>query len=121
MSWFIDPIKNHYADFSGRVSRKTYWMFFLTYVILAVVIAVTEALIGTNFIGLIFALALLIPAIAIASRRLHDTGLSGWVQLITFIPFLGAVILIVLLVRKSKPGDNKYGPNPNGEMVSADV
>jgi len=117
MSWFIDPIKNHYADFSGRVSRKTYWMFFLTYIILAVVISVIEALMGTNFIGLIFAFALLVPAIAIGARRLHDTGLSGWWQLINFIPLLGAIILIIMLVRKSEAADNKYGPNPNGAVA----
>ncbi len=117
LNWFIDPVKHHYADFSGRVSRKTYWMFVLVYIILAIAIAIVESIIGLNILGLIFSLAILVPSIAIATRRLHDTGLSGWFQLIALIPILGAIVLIVLLVRKGEAGANKYGPSTDGSVA----
>jgi uncharacterized membrane protein YhaH (DUF805 family) len=57
-------------------------------------------------------LVLLIPSLAAAARRLHDTGRSGWWQLIGLIPLLGAIVLIVFLVQDSEAGDNAYGANP---------
>ncbi|MGL6197016.1 MAG: DUF805 domain-containing protein [Thermoguttaceae bacterium] len=59
----------------------------------------------------IFNLYIIIPTIAVTARRLHDIGQSGWLQLITFVPF-GGLILFVLLILDSKPGANQYGPNP---------
>jgi len=118
-NWFIDPVKHHYADFSGRVSRQAYWMFVLVYIVLAIAIAIVESVIGLSILGFIFALAVLVPSIALAARRLHDTGLSGWFQLIALIPFLGAIILIVLLARKGEAGANKYGPSTDGSVAPA--
>ena len=63
------------------------------------------------FLALIFALAMLVPSISIAARRLHDTGRSGWWQLISLIPLIGAIVLIVFLVQDSHE-ENQYGPNP---------
>lgn len=113
LNWFIDPVKNHYADFSGRASRKDYWMFALVYVILSAIVAVIEGVLHINFLGIIFALIVLVPVLAIGARRLHDTGLSGWWQLLSLIPVAGALILMVLLVRKGEESANKYGMNPH--------
>ena len=53
-----------------------------------------------------------IPSLAVTVRRLHDTGKSGWWLLIAFIPFIGAIVLLVFLVQDSHPGTNEWGPNP---------
>jgi len=66
-------------------------------------------------------LAILLPSFAIAARRLHDTGRSGWWQLIVLIPIVGLIVLIVFLVLDSEAGTNKYGPNPKGMMPGASM
>jgi uncharacterized membrane protein YhaH (DUF805 family) len=101
-----------YAVFSGRARRMEFWMFVLFYVIIAVVLAVVDAMIGMPILGSIFMLALLVPSLAVGARRLHDIGKSGWWQLLVLVPLIGAIILIVFWVLDSKPGDNEYGPNP---------
>ena len=110
MEYFIGAIKQ-YATFSGRARRKEYWMFYLFYMIFYITLAVIDGVFGTIFLSSIFALALLIPSISIAARRLHDTGRSGWWQLIILIPIIGAIVLIVFLAQDS--GDeNEYGISP---------
>jgi uncharacterized membrane protein YhaH (DUF805 family) len=65
----------------------------------------------------LFALVMLVPSISIATRRLHNTGRSGWWQLISVVPLIGIIVLIVFLVQDSKQ-DNEYGPNPKtSEMI----
>lgn len=60
----------------------------------------------------LYALAVFIPSLAVVVRRLHDIGKSGWMYLIIFIPLIGAIWILVLLLKDSELGDNKYGPNP---------
>ena len=116
MDYFIGALKK-YADFNGRARRKEYWMFVLMYIILTIVLVFVESLLGLGIFSAIFALALIVPSISIAARRLHDTGRSGWWQLISFIPLIGAIVLLVFLVQDSHE-DNEYGVNPKG--VSAE-
>lgn len=106
MDYFIGALKK-YADFSGRARRKEYWMFILTYIIINVVLAV----LGLNVISMLVGLGLLIPSISIAARRLHDTGRSGWWQLIALLPLIGFIVLIVFLVQDGQE-TNDYGVNP---------
>ena len=110
MEYFIDALKK-YADFTGRASRKEYWMFMLFYLILLIGCFVLGAVLGAFFIGPIFALGMMMPCISIAVRRLHDTSRSGWWILIKLIPLIGTIILIVFLVQDSHE-ENQYGPNP---------
>lgn len=126
MNWYLKVIKN-YAVFSGRARRKEYWMFALFNLIFIVIAAVLDNILGTTFkmdlggaqsinlpygyLYLLYALAVLIPGLAVAVRRLHDIGKSGWMFLIVLIPFVGAIWLLVLMVLNSK-AENKYGPNP---------
>lgn len=110
MEYFIGALKK-YADFTGRARRTEYWMFILFYMIFYIVLGVIDALIGSIVLTAIYSLALLIPSISIAARRLHDTSRSGWWQLIILIPLLGIIILIVFLVLDSHD-KNKYGENP---------
>ena len=106
MDYFLDALKK-YADFTGRASRKEYWIFILVYLIINIVLAV----LGLDFISLIAGLGLLVPSMSIAARRLHDTGRSGWWQLIVLIPVIGIIVLIVFLAQESH-GSNDYGDNP---------
>jgi len=108
MEHFIDAIKN-YKDFSGRSTRKEYWMFILYYVIASFAVNVIDYFFGIEFLSFIFAIFILIPSISVATRRLHDTSRSGWWQLIALIPVLGVIVLIVFLVKDSHD-ENQYGP-----------
>ena len=110
MEHFIDALKK-YADFSGRATRKQYWMFVLFYVIIYIALTVIDVVLQTFVLGVIFSLALFIPSLSVAARRLHDTGRTGWWQLIYLIPLIGLIIMIVFLVQDSHD-ENQYGPNP---------
>ncbi|KVX01594.1 DUF805 domain-containing protein [Shewanella frigidimarina] len=106
MDYFVGALKK-YADFTGRARRKEYWMFILVYTIINIVLAV----LGLETISMIVSLALLVPSLSIAARRLHDTGRSGWWQLILLIPLIGLIVLIVFLAQDSHDA-NDYGVNP---------
>ena len=110
MEYFIDAFKR-YADFTGRAKRQEYWMFILFYLIFYLMLSVIDAVIGTPVLSSLYSLALFVPTISIAARRLHDTSRSGWWQLIALIPIIGAIVLIVFLAQDSHE-DNEYGPNP---------
>lgn len=121
MDWYLKVIRN-YVGFSGRARRKEYWMFVLFNIIISIVLAMVDGMLGlkvggeqgAGLLGLIYSLAILLPSIAVGVRRLHDTGRSGWWMLIAFVPFIGFIVLIVFFVLDSQPGSNEYGPNPKG-------
>ncbi|MET1076764.1 MAG: DUF805 domain-containing protein [Pseudomonas sp.] len=112
MNWYLDVLKQ-YAVFNGRARRKEYWMFFLINLVISMVLAWVDSLIGMSLLSIIYGLALLVPSIAVGIRRLHDTNRSGWWMLIALVPFAGIVLLVFLAI-DSTPGDNQYGPNPKG-------
>lgn len=118
MEWYLKVLKQ-YADFSGRARRKEYWMFVLFNMIFAIAAIVLDNVMGLAFedigygpIYLIYLLVIFIPGLAVAVRRLHDTGNSGWMMLLAFLPIIGAIWLFVLFVTDSQGGSNKYGSNP---------
>lgn len=107
--WFWDPVQRHYVDFSGRASRQAFWQFTIAYFSLAFIISSVEALLGTVFISIVTSFTLLLPSLAITTRRLHDTGLSGWWQLVGFVPLVGIFVLMALLARRGVDGPNDFG------------
>ena len=112
MNWYLEVLKK-YAVFEGRARRTEYWMFFLINIIIAFAIGFIEGLLGSpGVVGIIYSLGVLIPGIAVAVRRLHDTDRSGWWLLIGFIPLIGAIVLLIFLVQDSTPDQNSYGSNP---------
>lgn len=114
MNWYIEALKK-YVVFSGRARRKEYWMFVLFNVIIYIVLFFLETLIGgPGIVAYLYCLAVLLPGISVGVRRLHDISRSGWWILIGFIPVIGTIILIIFMILDSKPGENKYGPNPKG-------
>lgn len=137
MHWFLDPITKHYADFTGRATRKQYWMFILYYLIVFFGVALVlgslqilslpskggplnEIVVPLLFgvVLLIMLIGLFIPMIALAVRRLHDTGRSGWWILLSLIPYIGGIILLVFYCLPSMPGRNKWGDNPYSVEVA---
>jgi uncharacterized membrane protein YhaH (DUF805 family) len=118
MSLYLSVLKQ-YAVFSGRARRKEYWLFILFNIILAMFALILDNILGMAFSGfkfgviyVAFILAVLIPTIAVAVRRLHDIGKSGWMAFVSLIPVVGAIWLLILMVKDSFPGENQYGPNP---------
>ena len=131
MDWMLMPYRR-YADFSGRSRRMEFWMFqlfvlgvyFVGFVLMMMGMpesaydpyAGSQPEPGAMFwLGLafitIFGLASFIPSLAVAVRRLHDQGKSGWFLLISFIPFGGLVLLVFYFIEGDR-GENQYGPDP---------
>ena len=113
MNWYLEVLKK-YAVFQGRAGRKEYWYFILFYILTYIVLAIIDGMTGTfsDGIGLLsglYSLATLIPSLAVAVRRLHDTNRSGWWLLISLVPIIGAIVLLVFMVQESQPGNNQYG------------
>jgi uncharacterized membrane protein YhaH (DUF805 family) len=99
----------NYANFSGRSTRAEYWFATLANLLIYVVLAILTLALKTPILYIIFALAVIIPGLAIAFRRLHDTDRSaGWL-FIGFIPFIGVIWLLVLYCQPSTPGSNRFG------------
>ncbi|MFN7177065.1 MAG: DUF805 domain-containing protein [Thermaurantiacus sp.] len=118
-----------YADFQGRARRAEYWWFILFAVIGTILTVLVDALIGGAITGgdvglpvfqVAFSLGILLPSLAVAVRRLHDTDRSGWWYLIAFVPFVGVIVLIIFFVQRGTAGPNRFGPDPlAGEPVVA--
>ncbi|HHO65646.1 MAG TPA: DUF805 domain-containing protein, partial [Epsilonproteobacteria bacterium] len=109
--YFLDTIKNRYAKFDGRASRSEFWYFILFYALINIALALVDFLVLNPMLGatpdqaaqggileIIFALAMLVPSLALAIRRLHDIGKSGWWYLIVFIPIVGVLALLYFFV-----------------------
>ncbi|MFF0381639.1 DUF805 domain-containing protein [Streptomyces sp. NPDC004286] len=110
MHWYVDVLKK-YAVFSGRARRQEYWMFVLFNLIISIVLSILDNALDINILGSIYTLAVLLPSIAVAVRRLHDTGRSGW-WLLLVLTLIGAIVVIVFLALEGKPENNEYGANP---------
>ncbi len=121
-NYFVDTIKQRYAQFDGRASRSEYWFFQLFTIVVLLVLSTISGVIG-NFapklallplgLMLIMGLAVMIPGLALTVRRLHDSDKSGWLILVGFIPAVGWIISLVFMCLESTPGTNQYGPNPH--------
>ncbi len=129
MNDFILPYKK-YAQFTGRSDRKEFWYFILFYIITAAILGVIDgvvfgagrAVIGNDGFDIsssgplagIFAIGSFIPLLAVAIRRLHDTGKTGWWVLLGLIPLVGTIILIIFYAQKGQPEANAHGEPPEG-------
>lgn len=141
---FVESVKHnfsHYADFTGRAQRSQFWWWVLFIGIVSVILNVidsglglmvgaseTEVVIGDTTVPVvnqgfgilssIFSLVVLIPGLAVAVRRLHDADHSGWWVLwgflLTFVCFVGLIILLVFYLQRGTPGPNRFGPDPRG-------
>lgn len=121
MNWYLKVLKQ-YVDFSGRARRTEYWMFVLMNLLFSITLGLIDYLMGTmvmgsGILGGLYSLAVLIPSLAVIARRLHDIGKSGKWFFIVF-TVIGAIWLLILLLRKGQAGDNQYGSDPKAEVVA---
>lgn len=118
MKWFF-KVLNQDAAFSGRARRKEFWMFVLFYYIFAFAIFLLDSLLvyalswyNSSYILTFYVLAMIIPWITVSVRRMHDVGYTGWMIFVSFIPIIGTVWYLLLMIKDGDPAENKYGPNP---------
>ena len=134
-NYFLEPLTSKYFQFSGRAPRREFWYFVLFTMILSSLFAIGGEMLGLfymipldipdasgtgtitqqiplNLAQVGFGLATFIPSLAIAIRRLHDIGKSGWWYLIIFIPLIGMLVLLAFFVMGSEQSENKYGEIP---------
>jgi uncharacterized membrane protein YhaH (DUF805 family) len=122
MAWYRKVLMS-FAEFGGRARRREYWAFLLIHLLVYVFLMMIDAFIGLGsnagygLLSGLYWLATLLPWLAVAVRRLHDTGRSGLWLLVLFVPILGALILVVFLLLNGESGTNRYGPNPKLENV----
>ncbi|MCF8709186.1 DUF805 domain-containing protein [Rhizorhapis sp. SPR117] len=139
MEWMIMPLRR-YAQFSGRARPKEFWMFVLFVIIGIFVLSFVDAALGfgssqrwmmhegynasagfRNSGGLLtclFLLGTIIPYLAVAVRRLHDTDRSGWWLLLSLIPLIGGIILLVFFVSGGTRGANRFGADPLEDVAT---
>jgi uncharacterized membrane protein YhaH (DUF805 family) len=114
MKEFKDALSK-YANFSGRASRRDFWMFQLYQSVILIALYIVTGILSsggnTIFLALpsLVSIALLIPSLAVLVRRLHDTDHSGWHILFCLIPFFGGLWLLYLMVIAGTPGPNRFG------------
>jgi uncharacterized membrane protein YhaH (DUF805 family) len=115
MQYFLDVLKNKYAQFNGRARRAEYWQFFLFNVIISFVLGFIDGIIfKRQVISALFSVVTLVPSIAVAIRRMHDVGKSGWFVLV---PFYN----LYLAVTEGTRGPNEYGPDPKETANAANA
>lgn len=110
-------VLERYAKFDGRAGRAEFWWFALANIIVYVVLAALGS-VSSLFLILyfVYAIAMIVPSIAVAIRRLHDTNKTGWLLLLQLIPIVGFIILFVFMVTAGDTAANPYGegPEPSG-------
>lgn len=148
VDWAKRPLQK-YADFSGRAPRAEYWWYVLAVVIVTILASIIESILGLDAmfatygpLTLLLMLALIVPGVAVAVRRLHDTDRSGWWVLLPLIPYaigialavpamtggstagpgtaglftilgmIGGIVLLVFMVLPGTAGQNHFGPDP---------
>lgn len=111
MNYYLKVLQN-YAVFNGRARRSEYWWFFLINIVIAyglqIIAAITEVS-AFSMIGGLYSLAVLLPGIGVAIRRMHDVGKSGWYILIP-------IYNLILAFTEGDKGPNEYGEDPKANV-----
>ena len=117
---FVQAVRvclNKYLTFSGRARRSEFWWFALLFIGVSLIptsqnpFAASGIDAALTFVGVLLSLALLLPFVAVSSRRLHDTGRSGWWLLLYLVPFGQLVLLVFFIGQDGVPVANAYGPS----------
>ena len=114
----VRTVLSKYIVIEGRARRAEYWYFVLFGLIGGIIFGALDGILfgGSEMtpISSLFSLALFIPSITVGIRRLHDRDMSGWWMLLVFVPFIGAIALLVIFVLRGTDGANRFGPDPLG-------
>lgn len=103
----VTAVLTKYADFTGRARRSEYWWFILASFVVSLVLSLVS-----DTLQSLWSLAVFVPSLAVAVRRMHDTGRSGWFLLVGFIPIIGWILVIVWLATEGDSASNEYGMSP---------
>ena len=132
MNYYLEALKK-YAVFHGRAHRAEFWWFVLFNAIFSFALNITfgarvgvpeESVSSASPLAIlpaIYGLAVLLPAIGVSIRRLHDTNRSGWWLLIALFPIVGAIVLIVFYAQAGDAGENQFGADPKAAVPGMDV
>ena len=98
----------NYLVFGGRSSRSEFWYIALWGVLISLVTSIGTAAFEdfgavVSVLSIILGLATLLPGIALVLRRLRDAGYSPWLILLSFVPFVGSIVVLILCAMASKP------------------
>lgn len=134
--YYIGVFTRNYFNFNGRARRAEYWGYLLFFLLTLALLFLFDRLISNAFFGqdaygspvfipiltALFYLYNIIPGIALTVRRLHDQDMSGWLYLITIVPYIGSLIIFILMFFDSRAAPNKHGASPKyGAAQTADV
>ncbi len=127
-TYFLNVLQKKYFSISGRANRKQYWLFilfsFIIHILLIIASIFSELFISiidpSGFVSFYFAIlsavleialniALFLPSVTIGIRRLHDIDWSGWWMLLFLIPFIGGIMLFILMLIPGTEGENRFG------------
>ena len=130
---YVNTVFKNYFNFKGRMSRAEFWWFFFANCLVGFLIGFAAGLFHEFSHGVsqeptggpiamasfmpqiiryeaLYSLATLLPNLGAQVRRLHDIGWTGWLVLIDLIPYVGSLIVLILLTIRGKPEGAKYGP-----------
>jgi uncharacterized membrane protein YhaH (DUF805 family) len=116
MHHYVAPFRK-FATFQGRAPRVEYWSFVIGNLLVSLLCFALTALTGRGFFmlfGGVYSLATLVPSLAVAVLRLHDTGRSGLALLWGIVPVVGGFLLLYFMVQDSEPRANQFGPAVSG-------
>lgn len=103
-------VLERYAKFDGRAGREEFWFYVLANVAIYIALLILAQISGIFMVlYFLYALAVIVPNIAVGIRRLHDTDKTGWLLLLSFIPIIGGIILLVFFAMPGTEGPNQYG------------
>lgn len=105
---------SNYFNFSGRASRSEFWWAILFNFLVGLVVSLIP------FVNMLWSLATFFPSISLATRRLHDTNRSGWLQLLALCVPIGTVATIVWYCLPPKEANELAALSASGGNVDLD-
>ena len=97
---YVEVLKK-YIEFTGHAKRSEFWWFVLANFIVSILISIVAGIIHLPILSMLYSLAVLLPSLAVGTRRLRDAGFNPLLMLLLLIPFV-QLALIVLWIMPSK-------------------
>jgi uncharacterized membrane protein YhaH (DUF805 family) len=111
-----------FLTFEGRAHRPEYWWWglfvWLASIVISIIVAVGGYILGTAIsviVAILLLIALIVPSISVAVRRLHDVDRGGGWWFIQFVPFVGPCWFLYFMVQPGTARDPTPGPNRFGD------
>jgi uncharacterized membrane protein YhaH (DUF805 family) len=120
---FGEAIKSgfqNYVTFSGRAARSEFWYWALFNALVSIAAGIIDAAVfsdsGLSPINSLASLALFLPSLAVAARRLHDLDRTAW-WLLLILTGIGIILLLIWDCMRGTMGSNRYGEDPLGPQL----